>query len=132
MHRCTAPSTFALCGTLLISGRQSKDLSQSRFSVSWKQQHKFYIHLGEKIMHLNDLEKKPHQHKIVRIVKVPDGPNMLVRFLGSSLSFQVYPAATGICNRSYEMCIILLLEAYCLNTAVFLCTYLTFLQAQLF
>lgn len=38
-------------------------------------------------MCLNDLEKKPHQHKIVRIVKVPDGPNMLVRFLGSSVSF---------------------------------------------
>lgn len=63
-------------------------------------------------MSLNDLKKKPHQHKIVRIVQVPDGPNMLVRFLGSSLSFWVSPTATGICSRSYEVCVISILEVY--------------------
>lgn len=44
--------------------------------------------MGEKIISLNDLKKKLHQHKIVRMVKVPDGPNMVIRFLGSSLSFR--------------------------------------------
>lgn len=63
-------------------------------------------------MSLNDLKKRPHQHKTVRIVKVPDGPNMVVTFLGSSLSFQVYPTENDICNRSYEMCVISILEAY--------------------
>lgn len=69
-------------------------------------------------MHLNDLKKKPHQHKIVGTIKVPDGPNMLVKLLGSSLSFLVYLTATGICNRRYEMYMILISDAF-LNGAVF-------------
>lgn len=61
------------------------------------------------------LKSKQHQHNIVKIVEVPDGPKMLVRFLVASLIFQFHPAVYVMFNRHYGMGVIFILEAYFLE-----------------